>query len=103
MGRSVIRKICSIVELMGSAIAADRPIKCWSARFANVGIVNTVMILLNAVRVTESATSPFAKYVIKFDDGPPGHNASIINPTAIVGGIGTTLAITKPIIGRIIN
>ncbi len=52
-------------------------------RVVELGIVNTVMILLNAVRMTESATSPFTRYVIKFDDGPPGHNASIINPTAI--------------------
>lgn len=84
-------------------MAAVSPIKFWSASFANAKIVNTVITLVTAIRVTESATSPLARNVIIFEDTPPEHSATMINPIAIAGCMGTTFAITKPIIGKITN
>jgi hypothetical protein len=45
------------------------------------GIVNRVIILFIAVKEIDRATLPLKKYVIRPDVVPPGHAASIINPT----------------------
>lgn len=50
------------------------------------GIENTVMQLEMAVNVTDSATFPFATWVIRLLVAPPGQAAIIIRPTAIAGG-----------------
>ena len=62
-----------------------------------------VIKLLIAVRVTDSARSPFAKLEIKFDVGPPGQAARIIIPMAISGCKGNIMTIINPIIGKIIS
>lgn len=49
------------------------------------GIVNRVIKLQAAVIDTESAVSPFAKWVIKLEVGPPGQAARIMIPMAISG------------------
>jgi hypothetical protein len=61
MGKTIIKNICAIVEPMGREMAALSPIKCWRMKLAKKGIVKIVMMLLKAVKVTESATSPLAK------------------------------------------
>ena len=44
------------------------------------GSVKRVIILLNAVKVTDSATSPFASIENTFDELPPGQHATNTNP-----------------------
>ena len=62
-----------------------------------------VIKLLMAVRLTESAVSPFARCAIKLEVGPPGHATRIITPTAIPGTTGMNEAIRKPSKGKISN
>ena len=54
------------------------------------GIVNRVIKLLIAVSETDNAVSPFDRWVIRFEVGPPGQAAKIISPIAISGGRGNT-------------
>ena len=44
------------------------------------GRVNSVMMLLQAVRVTESATSPLASMENTLEELPPGQQAMSTNP-----------------------
>ena len=49
------------------------------------GIVNSVMILLSAVRITDRATSPPARRENTFDELPPGQHAISISPIKNTG------------------
>ena len=49
------------------------------------GIVKSVMMLLRAVRVTESATSPLASLENTLDELPPGQHAMRIRPIKNTG------------------
>ena len=66
----------------------------------NRGIVNGVIRLLMAVKLIESATSPFAKLVNIFEVVPLGASEMIIKPTASSGGNLKTIAIRKAINGK---
>src|SRR5690606_26659945 len=68
-----------------------------------MGIVNTVITLEIAVSETESAVSPRARYVIRFEVGPPGQAARIITPMAISGGTEKIETREYPIKGKRIN
>ena len=60
------------------------------------GIDNIVMKLLNTVRVTDRAVSPFARWAIRLEVGPSGHAARIIIPIAISGLRGKREVIANP-------
>ncbi len=63
-------------------------------------MVRIVIKLLNAVKVTESAVSAFARCEIKLEVAPPGQAAKIINPTAISGANENVEAKTNAIMGK---
>ena len=44
------------------------------------GRVKSVIMLLNAVKVTDNATSPFISMENTFDELPPGHHATDVLP-----------------------
>ena len=64
------------------------------------GTVNSVIILLNAVRITESATSPLASMEKTLLLLPPGQHAISTTPTNIRGGKLNAHASTKANNGR---
>ena len=66
-------------------------------------MVNGVTRLIIAVRLMESATSPFAKFVNTFEVVPPGANEMIIKPTASSGGSLKASAIIKATSGKIMS
>tara|TARA_Y100000590_G_scaffold38015_1_gene40874 strand:- start:50 stop:274 length:225 start_codon:yes stop_codon:yes gene_type:complete len=66
------------------------------------GIVITQNKLIIAVKDIESATSPFAKDVRRFDVTPPGAAAIIMTPIASSGAIGHIFTRIKAITGSII-
>ena len=66
------------------------------------GIVKTHKRLIIAVSDIESATSPLAKEVYKFEVTPPGAAAIIITPIASSGAIGHNLTRINAITGSII-
>ena len=68
-----------------------------------IGTLTALNKLITAVRDTESATSPRAKYVRIFDVTPPGAAAISITPIAISMGKGQIITKIKPTIGRNIN
>jgi len=103
IGIMMIMKILVIVSTTSSCIICPSSRKWTSAKFIIKGMVNKVMKLLKAVRVTDSAVSPFARWVIRFDVGPPGQAARIISPMAISGVKGNDIAMANPISGRSIN
>ena len=51
------------------------------------GVVNTHAAVLMAVSETESSVLPLDNEVMKFDMLPPGHAATRIIPSAIIGDI----------------
>jgi len=67
------------------------------------GMVSRVIKLQAAVMDTESAVSPLAKWVIRFDVGPPGQAAKMIIPMAISGCNVNTSIKVKPTMGNKIN
>ena len=77
--------------------------KYLSAKLIMKGIVTLVIHLLHKVRVTDNAVSPFARWAIRLDVGPPGQAARIMIPIEISGFNGNTMAIRNPIIGNRIN
>ena len=66
------------------------------------GMDTNVIRLLIAVKDTDRAVSPFAKWVIRFEVGPPGHAEIMIIPIAISGDKVKTRIKMKPTIGSII-
>ena len=68
-----------------------------------IGTLTALNKLITAVRDTESATSPRAKYVRIFDVTPPGAAAISITPIAISMGRGQIITKIKPTIGKNIN
>jgi len=86
-------------EIFESA-SEDTPKSSTDVKTIN-GIVRTHSKLIIAVSDIESATSPLAKEVNKFDVTPPGAAAIIITPIANSGAIGHTLTRIKAIIGNI--
>ena len=63
-------------------------------------MVNGVTRLTIAVKLIESATSPFAKLVNIFEVVPPGANERIIKPTASSGGSLKASATIKAMNGK---
>ena len=57
-------------------------------------------MLLNAVRVTDKATSPFASMEKTFEELPPGQQATSTSPMKYTGGSLRSHAIEKAITGR---
>ena len=74
---------------------------------ANHNVSNGVTSGANNVEAividTDSATSPRAKYVITFDDVPPGQVPTNITPTASSAGKSNAFAISHANIGIIVN
>ena len=66
--------------------AASGPMNRWKAMLTMMGTVTMLRMLLTAVKLTESGTSPRAILVQRFEVGPPGHAARIMMPTASEGG-----------------
>ena len=64
------------------------------------GIVIIERTLEKAVIVTDKAVSPLMRYVIIFEEGPPGQLATKINPIASSEGKFNNLAITSATAGR---
>ena len=64
------------------------------------GIVKSVMMLLNAVRVTESATSPPASMENTLLDEPPGQQAMSMVPITKIGARLKPFATHQAITGR---
>jgi hypothetical protein len=56
-----------------------------------------------AVNVTDKAIFPLHTWVIRLLTTPPGQDAKIINPTAVVGFKSKLIASEKPIMGNKIN
>ena len=81
-GIAVIRNMVSPKDnrLSGGASA---PIKCFIEKPVIKGRVTIVIMLTTAVYDIDNAVSPLASLVIIFEVTPPGHDASIIMPTAI--------------------
>ena len=64
------------------------------------GRVKRVIMLLNAVRVTDSATSPFASIEKTFEELPPGQQATSTRPMKYTGGSFRSQAIENAMTGR---
>ena len=69
----------------GSVIPTLSPTSC-VAQLIMKGMVNSVMMLLRAVRVTERATSPPASLEKTLDELPPGQQAMSTRPMKNTGG-----------------
>ena len=69
----------------GSVIPTLSPTRA-VAQLIITGMVNSVTMLLIAVRVTESATSPPASLENTFDELPPGQHAISTRPMKNTGG-----------------
>ena len=105
-GRANVRRITfitskelSVTTFNNSAVGAYKP-----AQKAKLnGVITRAAIVEKAVRLTESATLPFAKEVIKLEILPPGQAATSIIPNAMlgVGSINTINIYVKN--GRTIN
>ena len=78
-----------------------------SSKFADVITINGTDKILSklttAVKVIDSATSPFANFVNTLDVTPPGAAAIIIKPIAIGVGKLSDIATQKATIGKSIN
>lgn len=66
-----------------------------------IGIEKIIKKELNAVIDTESATRPFKRKVIKFEDVPPGQAVINTIPNLKTGSIGAKYATKKPKVGII--
>ena len=64
------------------------------------GSVNKVIMLLNAVRVTDKATSPFASMEKTFEELPPGQQATSTSPMKYIGGSSRNHATENAMTGR---
>tara|TARA_R110002050_G_scaffold350_10_gene2392 strand:+ start:8826 stop:9101 length:276 start_codon:yes stop_codon:yes gene_type:complete len=71
-----------------------------SANCTMKGMVKMEIILDTAVRETDRAKSPLAKYESMLDVGPPGQAANSIMPMAVVGDKFREMAMIYPIIGN---
>ena len=67
------------------------------------GSVKRVIMLLNAVRVTDKATSPFASIENTFDELPPGQQATSTSPMKYTGGSFRIHAIENAMTGRMMS
>lgn len=67
------------------------------------GVSNGAAIVETAVIPTESARSPFAKYVITLDAVPPGQHPTRITPIARSSGSEKILTRIQAIVGIIVN
>ena len=81
-GIAVIRNMVSPKDIRLS-VGASAPIKCFIEKPVINGRVTMVIMLTTAVYDIDNAVSPLASLVIMFEVTPPGHDASIIMPTAI--------------------
>ena len=81
-------------------MALWEPEKYCIAKSVNRGIVKGVIRLTIAVRLIESATSPFAKLLNIFEVVPLGANDMIIKPTDSSGDNLNAIAISKAINGK---
>ena len=81
-GIAVIRNMVTPKDNRFSG-GASAPIKCFIESPVIKGRVTTVIMLTTAVYDIDNAVSPLASLVIIFEVTPPGHDASIIMPTAI--------------------
>lgn len=61
------------------------------------------MMVVHAVMPTDSATSPFARYVMTLELVPPGHEPTRITPTASSGGSWNTIVSRNASTGMITN
>jgi len=67
------------------------------------GVTIGASIVVVIVMETERATSPFERYVITFDEVPPGHVPTSITPTASSGGRLNAFASSHARPGMIVN
>ncbi|MNE90142.1 hypothetical protein D3C80_1876240 [compost metagenome] len=58
------------------------------------GVMMGAASVVTEVQATESATSPFDRYVMTFDDVPPGQQPTRMTPAATSGGMG--MIIVRP-------
>jgi hypothetical protein len=65
--------------------------------------VKILIILARAVKVTDNAIFPLQTCVIKLLVGPPGQEAKIMTPTAIIGFRLKRIASENPIRGNNIS
>ena len=84
----------------GSSGRWSWPRNVWSATNVRNGIVNTVMTLVTAARVTHSGTSPRDANVYAFDVMPLGQIARMTSPTATVGAGPKIQASANAVSGR---
>ena len=84
MGRSIVTMFCIKRLRTGRWIPAAAPV-CAVTACITGGIVNSVTMLLTAVRETESATSPFASLEKTLLELPPGQQAMSTSPILIIG------------------
>jgi len=99
-GSIVMSKSCIIVLTKGISTALSEPKKNCIVMRRKRGIVNGVIRLMTAVRLIESATSPRARCVKRFEVVPPGAKEMIIKPTASSGGSLKIIAIIKASKGK---
>lgn len=74
-----------------------------ASRSMMIGVMIGAMRVETLVIATESATSPFAKKAMTFDEVPPGTEPSIRSPTASAGLSPRTFATTTAPSGMITN
>lgn len=84
-GSIVTMKMLSIESATGRCMSEVIPIKISRAALTNSGMVKMVIMLLTDVRETDRATFPLKIYVTNPDVVPPGHEASMMNPTFMAG------------------
>ena len=101
IGRNSRTIFCTSSFPAGRSIAASACTE--TNRAANpitTGIVKSVTTLLNAVSVTDKATSPLASIEKTFDELPPGQQAISISPMNHTGGRRNASATPKAMSGR---
>ena len=84
IGRSIVTMFCINRLRTGRWIPAAAPVCAVTACIIS-GMVNSVTMLLTAVRETESATSPFASLEKTLLELPPGQQAMSTSPMLIIG------------------
>ena len=67
------------------------------------GVTIGAMMVVHAVMPTDSATSPFARYVMTLELVPPGHEPTRITPTASSGGSWNTIVSRNASTGMMTN
>ena len=67
------------------------------------GVTSGAKSVVVIVMATDSATSPFARYVITFDAVPPGQVPTSTTPMAISGGSAKSLTSAQAISGINVN